>query len=398
MGDPIVTYWAGPGYPNSNMPVDDAHVKQLKEGGFNVLWAQTKADLDMAAKWGMRALYHLPTARGKGWSEETRTKLAKTIAAVKDHPALCFYHQCDEPPADWFEYLNEDKEFVRSLDPKHPCWVNLLPTYANNRQLGVEGEIISAYWEHVRRFMDVYDPAFTSYDHYQLNNGWDTGDYFLNLGIVQQNAAARGIPFMNGVQACTFWPPEHFATPSAPRIPNPDELRYLVYTTLAYGAQGIYYYVYSHPGHTGSIVSQEGVPDAKYYELRKLNPIFVATARETRGYRMSGAFFKGLCPRGGTPYGARALLRFADGEASAPLPEKAPLRDSVLVTRFDASGRGTRLMVVNLDYRKETSYDVTAPVPALRFDPETGDWTPLGTRFTLSLVKGGGVLLELGKR
>ena len=395
IGEPIVTYWAGPGYSGSNMPIDDAHVKQLKEGAYNVLWAQTKADLDMAAKWGMRALYHLPTARGKGWSEATRTKLAKTIAAIKDHPALYFYHQCDEPPAGWYEYLNADKEFVRSLDPNHPCWVNLLPTYANNKQLGVPGEIISAYWEHVRRFMDVYDPEFTSYDHYQLCNGYDMDDYFLNLAIVQQNAAARGIPFMNGVQTCTWWPNGSLASPSAPRIPNVDELRYLVYTTLAYGAQGIYYYVYSHPGHKGSIVEQDGTISEKYYALQKLNPIFVATAKETRGFRMSGAFFRGFCPHGGTPYGARALLKFKDDVTTVDLPHHAAPTNSILVTRFDAPGRGTRLMVVNLDYRRARTLSLTAPTDAESFDPVSRSWRPLGKTFELSLDKGEGVLLRL---
>lgn len=398
MGDPIVTYWAGPGYPGSNVPITDATVKQLKEGGFNVLWATSKEDLDLAAKWGMRALYVMPRARGKRISDEQRAKFAKRLETIKDHPALCFYRQEDEPPAGWFEYLGEDRDFVRSIDPKHPCLVNLLPTYANNRQLGIGGEIVSAYWEHVRRFMDVYDPEFVSYDHYQLNNGWDTGNYFLNLAIVQKNAAARGIPFMNGVQACAWWPPQSFASPAAPRIPGPDEMRFLVYTTLAYGAQGIYYYVYTHPGHRGSIVAEDGTLDEKYYALQKLNPIFVATAKELRGYNLTGTFFRGYCPNGGTPYGRRALLAFGDDVKTVDLPERSECTNTTLVTRFDAPDRKTRLMVVNLDYRKERTLDVIAPSPVTRFDPATGSWSQLGEKFALALGKGEGALLQVEAR
>ena len=395
MGDPIVTYWAGPGYPGSKMQISDASLKQLKDCGFNLVWASSKKDLDLIAKWGLRGICQLGIARGKNLDPDNCDRFRRRIEGLKDHPALYIYHHCDEPSVGWFKGLAADSRIAQSIDPKHPTWVNLLPTYANNSQLGLEGEIISAYREHVRLFLETYDPAFVSYDHYQLNNGWDTSNYFLNLSIVQQACAARGIPFMNGVQACTWCPPQNFASPSAPRIPGPDEMRYLVYTTLAYGAQGIYYYVYSHPGHRGSIVSQDGVPDAKYHELSKLNPIFVATAKQLRGYRLMGAYFKGYCPRGGTPYGPNAILDFADGTKSEPLPEKKELADSILVSRFDALNRPTRLMVVNLDYRKERSLEITAPSAVTRFDPNTGKWMPLGEKFTLDLAKGEGTLLQV---
>ena len=401
MGEPIVTYWAGPGFKGSRMAITDESLKLLKEGGFNLVWASSKEDLDLIAKWGLRAICGDECSGLKSMAKgnvapQNREESKRRIESVKDHPALYIYYHDDEPPAGRFEDLASDSRFVRSLDPDHLTWVNLLPTYASNKQLGLDGETISAYREHVRLFLETYDPAFVSYDHYQLNNGWDTGNYFLNMSIVQQASAARGIPFMNGVQACAWWPEESLASPAAPRIPGPDEMRFLVYTTLAYGAQGIYYYVYSHPRHRGSIVSQDGVPDAKYYELSKLNPIFVATAKQLRGYRLMGAYFKGYCPRGGTPYSPNAILDFVDGTKSEPLPAKKELADSVLVSRFEAVDRPMRLMVVNLDYRKERSLDAMAPFGVARFDPNTGKWMPLGKKFTLDLAKGEGTLLQVG--
>ncbi len=398
MGDPIVSYWAGPGFRGSRMAITDESLKLLKEGGFNLVWASSKEDLDLIAKWGLRAICGRefiglkPTANGS-IDPNNLEELKQHIESLRDHPALYIYFHGDEPPASMFEGLAADSRIVRSIDPNHPTWVNLLPTYAGNKKLGLEGDTISAYREHVRLFLETYDPAFVSYDHYQLNNDWDTSNYFLNMSIVQQACAARDIPFMNGVQACAWWPVESLASPAAPRVPGPDEMRFLVYTTLAYGAQGIYYYVYSHPGHRGSIVSQDGVPDAKYYELKKLNPIFVATAKQLRGYRLMGTFFKGYCPRGGTPYSPNAILDFADGTKSEPLPERKELTDSILVSRFDALNRPTRLMVVNLDYRKERSLEIMAPFDVARFDPDTGKWMPLGKKFTLDLAKGEGTLL-----
>ena len=51
------------------------------------------------------------------------------------------------------------------------------------------------------------------------------------------------------------------AAPAAdlgPKRASAWKMRYLVYTTLAYGAQGISYYVYCHPGHTGGIALSDG--------------------------------------------------------------------------------------------------------------------------------------------
>ena len=397
MGEPVVGYWMGPGCPGATLTLDDAAARMLKEGGFNLAWARSREEFDLLAKWGLRGLYLLDLPFRARLPEDRWPALKDRIRSVKDHPALYMYVHSDEPPATAFEGLAADARIVRSIDPGHPLWVNLLPTYANNKQLGVDGPIDYAYWEHVRRFLDSYDPEIVGYDHYQFCRGYDGDNYFLNLSVFQQACAARGIPFVNTVQAAT-WVPGDAASPDAPRIPGPDEMRYLVHTTLAYGAQGIFYYVYSYPRHYGSIVSTNGVPDAKYGELKKLNPVFVATAKALRCYRLTGTFFKGRCPRGGTPYGARALLDFADGTASVPAPQGEMLKDSILVSRFDAPGRKTRLMVVNLDYRRPVAPEIRAPSAVARFDPSSGVWSPLGEAFALPLAKGEGALLEIDSR
>ena len=56
----------------------------------------------------------------------------------------------------------------------------------------------------------------------------DSANYFLNLKLVREAAQAANLPFLNIVQAATW-------TPSM-RVPRPDEMRFLIYTTLAHGA------------------------------------------------------------------------------------------------------------------------------------------------------------------
>ncbi|MBQ9432244.1 MAG: hypothetical protein IJU44_11910 [Kiritimatiellae bacterium] len=396
-GEPVTTYWAGPGYPG-NCALTETWLAQMKDGGFNTVWATTPEELDIAAKYGMRVIYRPWGSLHGKLSQIDDAEVAKVVGElvdrVKNHPALYVYSLFDEPPAEKFAELAHIKEWIGRRDPNHAVWVNLLPTYANNKQLGVEGEIIRAYWEHVRLFGEVFRPEFITYDHYQLQNGGDSPNYLLNLGIIRQSASAQGVPFWNGVQACT-WRPGAAASPSAPRIPGPDEMRYLVYTTAAYGARGIYYYVYCRQGHSGSIVSLEGEPDAKFEVLKTLNREFVAIAKELAPMRFVGAYLQGAHAPGSTPWCEQALLKITP---EAPITELQPgkeLTDTVMVSRFEKSGASTHLMVVNMDYRNERSLKVTSPTETERFNPLTREWTPVGKTFNLELNRGTGVLLRL---
>jgi hypothetical protein len=65
----------------------------LKEGGFNTVWATTVAELDLAAKHGMRVIYKPAGLHGgvKLDDPAEREKFAAIIGKVKNHPALVYY-------------------------------------------------------------------------------------------------------------------------------------------------------------------------------------------------------------------------------------------------------------------------------------------------------------------
>ena len=397
-GEPVVSYWGGPGWMSGNPqcpPLNETWVKQLKEGGFNVAWAATPADLDLLAKYEMRAIYK-PNFMNYGlvFSDPAKEKAAiEELNRTKDHPALYVYQLRDEPSAKRFVSVAKEVEWLRRVDPKHPAWINLLPTYANNEQLGVDGDIIRAYWEHVRLFGEIVRPDFITHDHYQFKRTGDGRNYFLNLGIIRQSASARWIPFWNGVQACT-WVPGKLASPRAPRVPGPDEMRFLVYTTAAYGAQGIYYYVYSRRGHDGAIVEMDGTPSDKYEVLKTLNREFVSIARILSRMKFSGAYFQGRHPPGTTPYCEQALLKITPETPFAELEDLQDLAGTTLVTKFESPGRPPCLMVVNCDYKKDRTIHAVAPAPMLRFDALARTWSPVGAEFDIALTRGSGVLLR----
>ena len=410
-GEPVVTYWFGPGCPGpKNVKMTEAWAAQLKEGGFNTVWANTPEELDIAAKYGLRAIYSVdPTTE---WAKvdlddpAKKAAFAERINRVKNHPALYIYEHFDEAPADMFAGLARVKEYINELDPNHAVWHNLLPTYANYKQLGVGGskgeeprmgfgaDRIAAYWEHVRLFCDIYQPEFITYDYYQFKTNGDKAQYFLNLGIVRQNAAARGVPFWNGLQACT-WVPGSLASPKSPRVPNVDEMRYLAHTTAAYGASGYYWYVYMRSDHVGMIAEPDGSVGEKYEGVKKINHEFIAFSKVLNKLSFKGAYMLGCHALGTTPYGAQALLEISPSAPYAECAENQRLVDTTLVTRFaDPSGRAY-LMVVNCDYVKDRALSVKAPSAAERFDPQTGSWSSVGEAFDLELVKGGGAILRL---
>ena len=399
-GEPVTTYWFGPGYPKQTQTLTETWAKQLRDGGFNTAWASTPEELDVAAKFGLRAIYAIDPAGGGRPKVDLddpaqKSALAERIERVRRHPALYVYGHYDEPSIEMFEELARVKDFIHRLDPEHAAWVNLLPTYATNKMLGIGGDIIRAYVEHVRLFGEAYRPEFISHDHYQFNNNGDTPNYFLNLGIIRQSAAAQGIPFWNGVQACGWKWSGGRASPNSPRIPGAGELRYCAWTTAAYGAHGIYYFVYCRGGHDGGIAETDGRTGEKYEAMKAINRDFVAVAKALAPLKFKGAYFQGVHSPGTTPYGRRAILKISPETPCSEVVPPKQLEDTTLVSRFEAPGMPVHLAVVNCDHQKDRTLHVRAPLPVERFDTATRKWSPVGDEFDLALLRGGGALLRL---
>ncbi|PIY48044.1 MAG: hypothetical protein COZ06_17365 [Armatimonadetes bacterium CG_4_10_14_3_um_filter_66_18] len=388
MGKPIVTYWAGP------MPMTEAAAQQMAEGGWNLIWCR-EPELEVVQHQGLRGVLHdglltsatLDTAEG-------RAKLDALIERVRKHPAFYCYFLGDEPTASAFPALGKLVAYLRERDPEHLAYLNLFPTYANNEQLGTPGDTVTAYKEHLRQYVEVVRPALISYDHYHFTTNGDGGQYFLNLGMIRQAALDAGVPFLNIVQACSW-------TPSM-RIPNGDELRWLVYTSLAYGAQGLSYYVYSHPNHNGAMATLEGQPTELYQAAKTLNREFASIAAALQPLRSLGAYHVGMIPPGADSLPEAILFRLDPPLAAVDYAPSKPVQGFALgcfgppASQGDGSG-ATHLLLVNLDYKQEQTTTVVGPMPWESFDPATGKWIAAGgKRVELRLSPGGGKLLRAG--
>jgi hypothetical protein len=383
LGEPIATYYAGPA-------VTDPVARQMKEGGFNLVWC-SEQEMDTAQRHGLRVLLRDALLRPETLGSPAElAKLDALIARVKTHPSLYAYWIIDEPGAALFPGLGRLVAYLRGQDPAHLADINLFPTYANNDQLGVKGDTEAAYREYLRQFIETVKPDLLSYDHYHFAVGHDSDQFFLNLGLIRRAALDAGIPFLNIVQGCSWEP--------GMRVPNGDEMRWLNYTSLAYGAQGLSYYVYGYPKHEGGMARADGTTTPQYEAARVLNREFVAIAAQLQPLRSLGACHVGKAYPGAVPLPSSSLFRLDAGEPGLdPLPA-----DGMLLGCFGKPGRGgkpggpTHALVANLDYRNAVRAAVIGPGRLEVFDATLRTWKRTnGPRAILVLPPGGGALVRV---
>lgn len=389
VGTPIVSYYQGPGCgspPRFDAITPDV-AETLAEGGFNLVWCLSVADLDTAHAQGLRGmtqfvrpeLLHHPDQ----WAY-----LDANIDAVKNHPAMYAYYVTDEPGAAEFPALGRLVEYIRERDPKHLVYINLFPTYASAAAQGTSGNKVAAYREYLRRFVDEVKPDLISYDHYHMkftDRAFDGSNYFLNLALVREAALRGNIPFANVVQACANGP--------GWRTPNGGEGRFLAFTTLAYGGQGIFQFVYNAwagATHWGGVVNPDRTPTPLGTALRLINPEFVAIGEVLQPLTSIGVYHLGAVPEGADALPADAAI-VVD-------PPVAPDTTNGLILSYYGTGKNPdHVLAVNLDYTQAVSTTVVGPRPIEVFDANTREWHPAstGTRATLSLPAGGGTLLRM---
>ncbi len=191
---------------------------------------------------------------------ENLVKLDGMIRQFKDREKALGYYITDEPNAKAFPNLAKTVNYLREKDPTRLSFINLFPTYANARQLGTP-----VYEDYIEQFLSIVKPEILSYDHYHFFNDKDGKEYFKNLGIIRKWALAYDVPFCNIIQAIgtngTSQSRLNWRTPSE------AEHRWLVYSSLTYGAKGIVWFHWDNAwGLTGSPER-----DKLYASIKQLN-------------------------------------------------------------------------------------------------------------------------------
>jgi hypothetical protein len=372
----LITFWCSP-------PATDEALARVAAEGFNLTW--TKAEgLDAAARHHLRAMLMSELLKPEVLDDAVkRPQLDALIDRVKSHPALEAYHLGDEPGAGAFPGLGKLVAYLRERDPAHLAYINLYPTYANEQQLevsadaaarakvgiplnfagvGTDDQTVLRYREHLRKFVEIVKPDLISYDHYHFlklaTNGApsDGKQYFLNLALIRLAALEAKKPFLNIIQANTI--EKHW------RLPNATEMRWLVFTTMAYGGRGISYFTYwGPPAYNGLYV--DGKPSSRVADVAALNEEIAKF-----GPALMQLDSVAVYQTGRLPYGTEAI------PASAPVQATGP--GQFVLGLFGKPGHPSAFMIVNRDYKQSAEAVLKVALPGnhlQELDRKTGRWS-----------------------
>lgn len=282
-----ISYWLGPSLVR-------ARYAEVAEAGFTVVPIrgdtpeQILQVLDWCQEFGLQAIVLDGRIRsGMTDAADWEAAVDAVVAAYGGHPALWGYYVTDEPHLCEFAGLAQIVRAFEERDPERVAYINLYPNYASPDQLGTV-----SYAAHVRAYMDTVRPKLLSYDNYSLLETGDRPHYFTNLEIIRREALRAGVPFMNIILATP-----HFNY----RDPSPEDMRWQVYTSLAYGAKALAYFTYKTPdleNYRNGPLSIYEKRTAKWDVVRDLNLELRALASHLLGLRSTGVWHWPDVPEG----------------------------------------------------------------------------------------------------
>jgi hypothetical protein len=346
MSDFAVSYWHG-------VPPDRARredYETIAKAGFTVAQVsgspeQILQQLGWCASLGITAMVmdgRMPNPR-QSLPDDWKDRLAGIVEDYQGSSALWGYYISDEPSTVEYERLREITHELRRLDPERPSYINLYPNYASEQQLGC-----ATYDEHVQRYVDEVQPPLVSYDHYCFfQDGVHRDVYFENLRIVRDHSQRVGLEFWQIVLASQLF--------DWPELSEAD-VRWQVWTSLAYGARGISYYVYSGIDgpvpHWNAIVDPYGHPTDRYPVIRRTNLGVVAVGPHLMKMRHVGVAHGSDTQ--GKSFGEGGVI-------TAPPPER------IVVGEFARDDGGAAMIVVNDDLEVGT-------MPEIHMDERFSAW------------------------
>ncbi|MCQ6557679.1 beta-galactosidase [Paenibacillus mendelii] len=349
-------------------------------GGLDII----RKSLDMAQENGLKIIIADPRVR-HAMARDT-SMLPEILQEFSGHPAFMGHNVCDEPSIAQIAELADLAERYRMDLPDALPFVNLFPTYASEQQLG------GTYADYLEQFMSCYKPEVLSYDHYPflVAKHDDSPDispqYFYNLHLIREQALLHDVPFWLFIQTLSF--------NNTNRDPVEEEIRWQVYTSLAYGAKGIQYFTYWTPENGvetfgDAMIDRDGNKTRHYGEVQAVNRELHAIGPILLGLRSTGIRFHGFEPES---------IPVLTGTVA---PIQALSGDPVIIGGFEDTQGKEKLIVVNQSFRQPAEISLTFRAEAGRY---AAIWTK-GSRtsvnidsngiLALSLQPGEGKLLEL---
>jgi hypothetical protein len=358
-------------------PADPAVLKKMKECGLTVAGFVAPAGLDLVHAAGMKAIVSDARVSDYDWrkvdASAARTRVESLVAEVDKHPAVYGYNLRDEPTSAFFPGLATVSSILRELAPDKWAYINLFPNYATPGQLGAAN-----YEEYLEKFVAACKPSQISYDHYALlDNGSLRPEYRQNLEQMRNAAKKHALPFWNIVLTAA-----HFNY----REVSAADLRFQVYSTLAYGGRGIAYFTYFAPqigNYRMAPIDQYGNPTATWDYMQNVNLQIAKLAPALLKLRSDRVYHFGSVPPHCAGPGEDSLVTAVGGEIAAG--------------DFTHADGSRYVMLVNRDVLKSIPLGPTfrkAPKKLELVSPYTGQLTDFSGE-QVWVAPGQGALLKL---
>jgi len=364
--------------PWNHAPNDPAVLKKIHDCGFTIAGFAAPGTLDACQAAGLKAIVSDARSSDYDWAKldesKARSNISNLVAEVGKHPAVFGYYLRDEPPANYFPGLATVAGALRELSPGKWPYINLFPDYAENWQLGTTN-----YTEYLERFIETCHPTIVSYDNYSLmDDGSLRANYWSNLEAMRAACKKHGIEFWNIVLSVA-----HFNY----REPTAADLRFEVYSTLAYGGRGLSYFTYFAPAvgnYRGAPIDQFGNETPTWHALQNVNLQIQRLGPTLLQLTSDDVYHIGQLPSGTKAPPTNSLVSGVSG-------------DNFLVGEFTHRDGSRYVMVVNKDVLKSRPCSPQfrkPPKRLLHVSPYTGQLTAFEGEYVW-LAPGAGVLLKV---
>ncbi len=191
----------------------------------------------------------------------------KIITPLMKHPSLFCYQILDEPPANLFDNFHVANRILAHIDPARPSFSCLCQEQELHRTSKMGTQMIV-------------------FDRYPLWKGSKPGEYdfrvFIKLlDMLKENA--KEIPYWMVVQTCAM------DREKGLRYPTPEELRLMVYLSLAHNAKGIFFFLHN------SYTQEEKLLGLVDIDL-KPQPLYAETAKIAQELKELSSFLLEIQP------------------------------------------------------------------------------------------------------
>jgi len=271
--------------------VDERHIKEISDAGIEFIFVDsTIRDVETIsniARWCLK--YDIEwvltdsNLYGVGPNYADADKITADYSSLPNFAGNMIY---DEPGASKFSALGQAITSYKGLMNGKEAIINLLPNYATTEQLGT-----ATYEQYINEYVAKVPTDFICVDFYpctQDENKTKTTyeGYCENLNIVSSAARANNREFWGFIQTTT-WSDGH-------RLPDETDLRWQMYTHLAFGASRMFHFTYTTPdaeGYTlGAMLDERGEKTALWYAAQKVNAEIEALSDVYVNYKSLGAF------------------------------------------------------------------------------------------------------------